>query len=379
MKPAASIDLLVSSRYAPTFPGGLAYYQNGLLRELRARTSLRATACAALDDEPTPVLAPDPDALISRLREPRELWMSLAARPPFHGILRRWIGMYYAAFLAPLVEQSPRAIHFVGTGWDFFGFAMASLARRCQARFTIWPAVHPGQWGDDKIDLLLYGLADGVFCQSEDEKNHLVQRGLASERIRICGLPPMCLPNGNGDRLRQKLGLGSRPVVLFLGRKSSGKGFPALMAAWSRVQAAHPSAVLLLAGPDDDSHGEISPRDSIRDLGILSEEDKADALAACDVFCLPSAHESFGIVFVEAWSYGKPVVCGPAPASREFIRNGETGLWADQTTGSIADALLRLLGDPVASRRMGEAGRRLQQDSFTWEATLATHREGWKL
>ena len=99
------------------------------------------------------------------------------------------------------------------------------------------------------------------------------------------------------------------------------------------VLQAFPEACLLLGGPGDPCHDELSklPHGSFRDIGLASERTKADALAACDVFCLPSSHESFGIAYVEAWSYGKPVICGTAPACRELVDNGKSGLWADQT------------------------------------------------
>ena len=67
-------------------------------------------------------------------------------------------------------------LHFVGTGWDFMGLAAARLARKKGMGFTIWPAVHPGAWGDDQIDVRLYRQADAVFCQSEYERNHLATR-----------------------------------------------------------------------------------------------------------------------------------------------------------------------------------------------------------
>ena len=138
-----------------------------------------------------------------------------------------------------------------------------------------------------------------------------------------------------------------------------------------------PCAVLLLAGPEGD--GKIPPvaGDCVRDLGVPDEEAKADALAACDVFALPSAHESFGIVYVEAWSYGKPVICGPAPASRELVRDGLTGQWAEQTPESIAAAIIRLLGDRELRYKLGEAGRRFQLERLTWDITMNTHRKAW--
>ncbi len=345
-------QVLIASRISTLTVGGLASYQRGLARELEAHGTQVSLFCSA-----------DVGAA--------KFWMRLASRPAAFGLLERLISLRYRSTLAELRQKKFDAVHFVGTGWDYSGFAMRDLARELGARFTIWPAVHPGAWGDDAIDLRLYQEADAVLCQSDEEARHLVQLGLSPSRVVRCGLPAMCLPNGKADRF----GTNGHPVVLFLGRRDEGKGYPALLKAWPQVRAVHPSAVLMLAGPGD--HGVHD--ESIRDLGIPDEETKADALAACTVFCLPSAHESFGIVFVEAWSYGKPVICGPAPASRELVRPGETGLWADQSPESIAQCIIEALGHPDASRRMGEAGREFQKNHLTWDKIVGIHQAAFGL
>lgn len=338
--------VLIASRISPTAVGGLAGYQRGLGAELESRSLARVEYfCDEIAAEP-------------------KLWMNLASRPWTHGLLEKLIVRHYFRTLALRRRQRYAAVHFVGTGWDFVGFALHALARDTGAKFTIWPAVHPGQWGDDRIDLRLFNKADAVMCQSDSEAVHLQTRGLDPAKVVRCGLPPMCGHEGNGPRLRKKLDLGRRPVVLFLGRKDEGKGYPALLRAWPKVLAVHPQAVVLLAGPGGEEYAaalHALPADSFRDLGIPQEIDKTGALAACDVFCLPSAHESFGIVYVEAWSYGKPVICGPAAASRELVHNGETGLWAGQTPESIARTVIEFLNNPAARQRMRKRPRNSRQ------------------
>jgi glycosyltransferase involved in cell wall biosynthesis len=100
---------------------------------------------------------------------------------------------------------------------------------------------------------------------------------------------------------------------------------------------------------------------------------KAQALAACNIFCLPSSHESFGIAYVEAWSYRKPVICGTAPACREFIEDGKTGLWADQDPQNLASKIRMLFEQPALARSLGENGYALQQERFSWSVVAAAH------
>jgi glycosyltransferase involved in cell wall biosynthesis len=201
------------------------------------------------------------------------------------------------------------------------------------------------------------------------------------DKLIRCGLPPMCPTNGDGFALRSRLEIADRPAALFLGRRDSGKGYPALLDAWPLVMRQCPEAVLLLAGPGDPDEtrlSRISP-DSIRDLGCPSEQEKADAYAACDVFCLPSAHESFGIVYVEAWSYGKPVICGTAPASRELVEDDVTGVWADQQPQQLAASLLRLLTNPEHRHRVGLAGLRHQLLHYTTANMVSCHLKAWQI
>lgn len=375
----APVDLLIASRRGPTGHGGLAQYQRGLARVFQ-EDDIKVLMAAGEEDPFAPQAEPPPAPLVLPERPPlrqQRLWMRMASRPLLHGLLQPWIVRAYAPWVRVLASHRPRGIHFVGCGWDFVGFALHALAARLGVRFTIWPAVHPGSWGDDRIDLRLYALADRVFCQSTGERDHLTQRGLDPARTLRCGLPPMCPANGDGGRLRRRLQMGERPCGFFLGRRDAEKGYPALLEAWKIVLQSHPRALLLLAGVGDANLPEDLPADSVRDLGTPDEATKADAFAACDFFCLPSAQESFGIVYPEAWSYGKPVLCGPAPASREWIENEKTGLWVDQSPTGIARAIVRLLEDPDLRHRLGEAGRAHQSRHLTWPIVEKIHRQGF--
>jgi glycosyltransferase involved in cell wall biosynthesis len=362
--------MVVASRLDPGGIGGLAALMRGVGERLAA--SGRVVFCSEEDGGGELLPA---DRIVPRGEAPRWFWMRLASRPAFHGLLQTMAVWHYARALPPLPPKPPEVFHFVGTGWDFLGFGIRDLAARAGARFSVFPAVHAGAWGDDRIDLRLYRLADAVFCQSDHERRHLERLGLPPGRVVRCALPPMCSPDGDGRALRGILGIGRRPAVLFLGRREETKGYAALIEAWPLVLRRHPDAVLLLAGPGGEKTTVAAAAgDSVRDLGVVDEAGKAAALAACDVFCLPSSEESFGIVYAEAWSYGKPVVCGPAPATREWVRDGVSGLWSDGSPADIAGCLDRLLGDPDLRQKLGAAGKDYQARELTWDKLMAVHR-----
>ena len=163
-------------------------------------------------------------------------------------------------------------------------------------------------------------------------------------------MAPVLLPGGDGRRLRQRLGLGAEPIVLFVGRRDEYKGYDVLLQAMRAVWPLHADARLLVCGPGEAPSTDLDPR--VRDLGSVDEVTKADAYAAADVFCLPSKFESFGLAYVEAWSYGLPVVGGDSPAVAELVRDGVDGMVVAPEPASIAGALLELLGDDGARERM---------------------------
>jgi glycosyltransferase involved in cell wall biosynthesis len=376
---AAGSAIWVASRFAPTYQGGLAVYSRLVIQGIQQKIPLPLRViCAAKEIDSLPTLPDYGDfpveelkmSLIGRLTRP--LWSRFASKPLLFGGLE---SILQRAWQRPHTDI-PSVIHYVGTGWDYFGFEMAKLARYHQARFVITPAMHPGSWGSDRIDARLYRQADHVICFTKSEGGFLQQLGVPNEKISVSYLPPTCRSDGDGVRFRKSAGIDSQLCVLFLGRRDDGKGYPALLKAWSLVLRAVPDAVLVLAGAAGEQYRDLLaeiPTSSVLDLGLPDEIAKADAIAGCDIFCLPSAHESFGIVYVDAWSYGKPVICGTAPACREFIQDGKTGLWANQVPEELADKLILLLKNPDLRHAMGNAGKLEQAQGFNNEIFCKIH------
>jgi glycosyltransferase involved in cell wall biosynthesis len=373
-------SIVIGARHLPTYYGGLSQYQRALVEHLADRYAIPGEFLAAGLSSGEQRLLQIPGwgsahfEADTKWKSKSQWLMKLASKPPLHGLAEKIIVNHWHPILEKLLPQETAAIHFVGTGWDLFGFALLAMARRRGARFTIWPAVHPMQWGDDIIDLRLYKQADSVFCQTDHEKNWLIDKGLPAAKAVRCGLPPMCLTTGDAGKFRRRHGLADRPLVLFMGRKDEGKGYPALLQAWQSIRAQFPRACLIAIGPSPLPGNSIGKeQDGVLDLGIVSEEEKADALAACDIFCLPSAHESFGIVYLEAWSYAKPVICGTAPACRELILDHEDGLWSSQKVEELSASITSLLSNPARAVEMGQKGLQKQRSHFTWETVGLAH------
>ncbi len=281
---------------------------------------------------------------------------------------------YGPAFEAAL-PVGVQHIHYVGAGWELLGFCALKAARKRKIPISVWPAVHPGVWGDNRVDFRFYQQVDALFAQSDYERNHLIANGISPEKVHLSGLAPCTSAVGDGDRFRREHRLGMRPLVLFVARKSRYKGYHALLAAMPTLIASVPDVMLVAIGaPSEPPYPDIDPA-HILDLGIATEQQKADALAACDLFCMPSEAEAFGIAYVEAWAYGKAVIGGTAPAVRELITDGLNGFCVEQIPDKIAQIVVRLLLDTEMRTRLGVAGHDLQASRYTWEAVAATHRQ----
>jgi glycosyltransferase involved in cell wall biosynthesis len=102
-------------------------------------------------------------------------------------------------------------------------------------------------------------------------------------------------------------------------------------------------------------------------------------LDALDVLCLPSLYEGMPLTVIEAAAMARPVVATAVDGTPEVVREGETGrLVPPADAPALARALLELLRDPDAARRMGQAGRALALERFDLdrqvEATARVYR-----
>jgi len=76
---------------------------------------------------------------------------------------------------------------------------------------------------------------------------------------------------------------------------------------------------------------------------------------------------------VEAWNAGRPVIGGPAAATRELIDDGIDGWSVEQSGAEIADRLQRLLNDPGLADSMGRQGKAKVTQRFAWPAVARAH------
>jgi glycosyltransferase involved in cell wall biosynthesis len=262
------------------------------------------------------------------------------------------------------------------------------LAHRTGAALVQTPLVHPGQFhgGDTPTDVRNYLEADAITSMTEWERRWYAQHGVDITRVVATGLGSTSQPAapGAGVEFRRRHHIPKdAPLVLFIGRKERYKGYIQLLDATELVWREFPETRFVFIGIQGWYSTFVDDFARYRDERILdfenaSAEVKRAALDACDVFTMPSIHESFGIPLLEAWSFDKPVVAGDIPTSREIVTHGVDGLCVAQKGEAIAAAVLELLRDPELRARMGRAGR-AKVAKYSWDRTLDLTEEAYAI
>lgn len=242
-----------------------------------------------------------------------------------------------------------------------------TAARLAGLPTVITPHMHAEQrvtYDVDYLHRILNGSAI-IFADTAGERNFLIGQGHHPLKVVTGGhgLNMRHFPPQDPKRSRARFGLPDDAfVVLFLGRKTAYKGLAPTVAAFGAFQAQHPNAYLLAVGPETDESArlwqQVGDVPNLIVRGTVEDDERLAALAACDVLLLPSTGEAFGIVYLEAWAYGKPVIGAPITAVSALISDGVDGwLIAPDDVPAITARLAWLATHPDAARAAGASGR----------------------
>jgi spore coat protein SA len=227
----------------------------------------------------------------------------------------------------------------------------------------------------DKVGVLRHGIDTSAFPSADETR--------ASRGAEV-------------EALRRRLGLGSGPVVLFLGRISPEKGLHVLVEALPRLLERVPDAQVVFCGAFAGLRSPLPSRDR-RELaghppewrayypqqlqrlaapygrhvvfaGPISPVELPLVYALADVYVQPSLFEAFGLPVAEAMASGVPVIGSDAGGIPEQVDDGVTGyLFPFGDSAALAGALTRVLCDPSLGAALGRAGRERVRRLATWE------------
>lgn len=174
--------------------------------------------------------------------------------------------------------------------------------------------------------------------------------------------------------VKRRYGIGPLdPTVLFSGRMVYQKGPDLLIESVPFVLRFYPSAKFLFAG-DGEMRSAVERRahalgvaHATRFIGHQQNGALTNLYKACDAVCVPSRNEPFGIVLLEAWSAGKPVVSTQNGGPSEFVWHEVNGLKIHANPNSIAWGLGTLFTNFEWARWMGRNGRIAAETAFSWD------------
>ncbi len=199
-------------------------------------------------------------------------------------------------------------------------------------------------------------------------------------------------PDGDANVFVAPLGIADRAAeyaprpadgrvrVLFVGRLEPRKGIDIFLDAARALAREFPHVEFVAVGNDaipaesgltyraafQNAHAGDSALDRIRFTGQVSEDELYRHYSECDVFCLPARYESFGLVFLEAMMFGKPVVGCDVGGMTEVVEHGGNGFLVEPgDVGALVEHLRRLIADEALRRACGSASRRRYEAEFS--------------
>lgn len=222
---------------------------------------------------------------------------------------------------------------------------------------------------------------DGIIAVADSVKASLIASGVPVTKIetiysavdfeRFSPRPP-------DSDLRKELGLDPDHFVIgMVGDYRHWKGYPVFIDAAARVLARYPQARFLAVGSPSDAY-----RDMLNRIDLLGLTDRfiltgfrteVERFYSVMQVCVNSATsgESLNMALREALSMGVPIIGSAVGGIPEIIQDGETGiLFPPGDADALADAILKLIQDPVLRRSLADEGRRVVQSRFSLSAML---------
>lgn len=281
--------------------------------------------------------------------------------------------------------RSAQGVHIHGI-WETHCTVASGIARSCKTPYIISAHGMLDDWAltHKRLKKALYA----ALLETNNLQRAACLRALTRDEVtdyRRIGLrtPVAVVPSGvqapegvTGDVFWEAFPqLAGKRVVLFMGRLHPKKGLPLLLQAWHRAaESRGEDSHLVIAGPDSDNllgtlrqmTEDLNLRDSVTFAGMLKDERKWSALAAAELFVLPSFSEGFSVAVLEALAMGLPAIVS-SPCHFPEITEANCGWVIEPETHALELALREYLQmRPSELACMGERARGLIERRFTW-------------
>jgi glycosyltransferase involved in cell wall biosynthesis len=229
-------------------------------------------------------------------------------------------------------------------------------------RSIIMPCLHDESPARLDIFRAMIEGAGALWFLTEPERSLAQRLYSLPPRHEVVGAPVAVAHGHDADRFRARHGIHD-PFVYFAGRREWGKGWDQLLAGFAEFTRRRRSSIasgsslkLVTTGV-----GEVTPplgcESDVIDLGLVSEQDRDDAMAAAAAYIQPSAMESFSLTVLEAMMAGTPVLANRASdvVSWHLERSGAGLTFGDKA--ELVECLNFVADRPEAARSLARAGR----------------------
>jgi glycosyltransferase involved in cell wall biosynthesis len=222
--------------------------------------------------------------------------------------------------------------------------------------------------------LKYYQSADYFVANTPDIRDYLIREGAAEDRARFIpnftDIDPVVAPVRKSDLDTPD----EAKVALVLARYHPNKALDVMIRAASEISGLH----VWLAGQGP-LEGEL--KKLAQDLNVARRihflgwrEDRGALLEAADICVIPSRHEPFGNVFIQAWAHKTPLISSRSEGPSQFVKDGEDGLLFDiDDVAGLVSALRRLMGDSALAEKMTARGFDRFGAEFSREKTVASY------
>jgi len=204
---------------------------------------------------------------------------------------------------------------------------------------------------------------DGIFCATEDLVRHCRDRGFVGIPISLIPHMVAAPPEPPPRVWRQP------PIIGAMGRFVAKKGFDALIDALQHLAVAGVAFRAVIAGDGVEAQAlkELASRCGLD--GVVEfpgwQDDKKAFFDRIDVFCLPSLHEPFGIVLLEAMAQALPVIATDCEGPSEIIHDGHDGVIVPRGDPSaLAEAIAAVFSNLQAAQEIGLNGYRRVREAY---------------
>ena len=281
-----------------------------------------------------------------------------------------------------MVKAPVDLVHGFNISWENAMTAGWRYSRQQSVPFVATPFLHTGVSGRDRVSrnttmdhqLQLLRDANGIQTLTNIERDMLGKLGCDPSRLDSVGSGIDPLPSIDGSAINWVDQQSAGPFILFIGRNSYDKGCIHAVESVLEINRHVRNLKLLIAGqPTPELSNFVAKKNIGRDgrvriLGVVSEGQKHALLEKSQMLLIPSRTDSFGIVILEAWAHGKPVIGARAGGISEVISDGEDGfLVRFGDVKSLAEKIKILLDNPGLGQELASNGRRKLDEIYNWE------------